>query len=95
MKRYCIALIAFGLIGGCVATAPTPLEADNPASPSAPEASVRLPHNPLAVDNLTRKTRQILAKSAEHQQTDENGPPSGGQRGQQLQIMPGMNMPQE
>jgi hypothetical protein len=95
MKRYCKAIIAFGLIGGCATAARTPLEADNPANPSAPEASVRLPHNALAVDDLTRKTRQILAKSAEQQQTDQSGPPSSDQRGQQLQIMPDMKMPQE
>jgi hypothetical protein len=95
MKRYCIALVAFSLTGGCATTAPTALEADNPANPSAPEASVRLAHNPLAIDDLTRKTRQILAKSAEHQQADQSGPPSSDQRGQQLQLMPDMKMPQE
>lgn len=95
MKPYSVALIAFGLLGGCATTSRPSMTGDNPASPSAPEAIARPLHNALAVDNLTRKTRQIFAQSAKQQQGDQSAPASSEQQGQQMQNMPGMNMPQE
>jgi hypothetical protein len=72
------------------------MTADNPASPSAPEATVRPLRNALGVDDLTRKSRQILAQAAKQQQQwDQSGPVSGDQQGQQMQNMPGMQMPQQ
>jgi hypothetical protein len=82
MNRYSILLIVLSLLAGCATAPPPPLTADNPASPSAPEATVRPLRNALGVDDLTRKSRQILAQVAE-------------QQGQQMQNMPGMQMPQQ
>jgi hypothetical protein len=91
MNRYSIRLIALGLLTGCATAPPPPLKADNPASPSAPEATVRPFRNALGVDDLTKKNRQILAQAAKQQQEwDQSGPVSGGQ---QMQNMPGMQMP--
>jgi hypothetical protein len=88
---------------------PPPLTADNPASPSAPEATVRPFRNALGVDDLTKKNRQILAQAAKLQQKwDQSGPVSGDQQmprqqasptptpqPHQMDQMPGMKMPQE
>ena len=91
MNRYSIPLIAFLLIG--CATAPPPLlTADDPASPSAPEATVRTLRNALGADDLTKKTRQIFAQAAKDQQ--QASPTPTPQQGQMDQ-MPGMNMPKE
>jgi hypothetical protein len=91
MNRYSIPLIAFLLIG--CATAPPPLlTADDPASPSAPEATVRTLRNALRADDLTKKTRQIFAQAAKDQQ--QASPTPTPQQGQMDQ-MPGMNMPKE
>jgi hypothetical protein len=96
MNRYSILLVALGLLAGCATAPPPPLTADNPANPSAPEAAVRPLRNALAVDDLTKKSRQILAQAAKQQQQwDRSGPVSGGQQGQQMQNMPGMQMPQQ
>jgi hypothetical protein len=76
MNRYSIAIVALGLLAGC-ATAPTPpLTADNPANPSAPEATIRPLRNALGVDDLTKKSHQILAQAAKQQQQqwDQSGP---------------------
>jgi hypothetical protein len=89
-------LIALGLLTGCATAPPPPLTADNPASPSAPEATVRPFRNALGVDGLTKKSRRILAQAAKQQQQwDQTGPVSGDQQGQQMQNMPGMQMPQQ
>ena len=96
MNRYSILLIALGLLAGCATAPPPPLTADNPASPSAPEATVRPLRNALGVDDLTKKSRQILAQAAKQQQQwDQSGPVSGDQQGQQMENMPGMQMPQQ
>jgi hypothetical protein len=96
MNRYSILLVALGLLEGCATAPPPPLTADNPASPSAPEATVRPLRNALGVDDLTRKSRQILAQAAKQQQEwDQGGPVSGGQQGQQMQNMRGMQMPRQ
>jgi hypothetical protein len=92
MSRCSIPLIAVGLLAGCAATPPPPLTADNPASPSAPEATVRPLHNALGADDLTKKTRQIFAQAAKPQQPA--APTPTAQPGQMDQ-MPGMNMPKE
>jgi hypothetical protein len=90
MERFSTSLLAFGLLAGCAAAPPPPMTADNPANPSAPEATVRPVHNTLGTDSLTRKTRQILAQSAkEQQQWDQGGPASGEQREQEMKNLPG------
>jgi hypothetical protein len=88
MNRYSL-LVALSLLAGCATAPPPPLTADDPASPSAPEATVRPRRNALGVDNLTKKSRQIFAQAAKQQQQwDQSGPVSGGQQGQQMQNMP-------
>jgi hypothetical protein len=96
MDRYSILLVALSLLAGCATAPPPPLTADNPASPSAPEATLRPFRDALGVDDLTKKSRQTLAQAAKQQQQwDQSGPVSGDQQGQQMQNMPGMQMPQE
>ena len=96
MNRYSILLVALGLLVGCATAPPPPLTADNPASPSAPEATVRPLRNALGVDDLTKKSRQILAQAAKQQQQwDQSGPVSGGKQDQQMDNMPGMQMPRQ
>src|SRR6266576_5893315 len=51
MNRYSILLVALGLLAGCATAPPPPLKADNPASPSAPEATVRPLRNALGSDD--------------------------------------------
>ena len=92
MNRYSILLVALGLLVGCATAPPPPLTADDPASPSAPEATVRPLRNALGADDLTKKTRQIFAQAAKEQQ--QASPTPTPQQGQMDQ-MPGMNMPQE
>jgi hypothetical protein len=90
MNRYALPLVALLLLGGCV-TAPAPqLTADNPASPSAPEATARPLRNALGVDNLTKKTRQIFVRADKQQ--DQPSPTPTPQL-QQMDQMPGMKMP--
>ena len=91
MNRYSITFVAF-LFAGCATAPPPPLTADDPASPSAPEATVRPLRNALGADDLTKKTRQIFAQAAKDQQ--QASPTPTPQQGQMDQ-MPGMNMPQE
>src|ERR1700682_1522550 len=96
MNRYSILLIALGFLAGCATAPPPPLTADNPASPSAPEATVRPFRNALGIDDLTKKNRQILAQAAKQQQEwDQSGPVSGDQQGQQMQNLPEMQKPQQ
>ena len=96
MNRYSILLVALGLLAGCATAPPPPLTADDPANPSAPEAAVRPLRNALGVDDLTKKSRQILAQAAkEQQQWDQSGAASGDQQDQGTQNMPGMQMPQQ
>jgi len=96
MNRYSIPLVALGLLAGCATAPPPPLTADDPANPSAPEAAVRSLRNALGVDDLTKKSRQILAQAAkEQQQWDKSGAASGDQQDQGTQNMPGMQMPQQ
>jgi hypothetical protein len=91
LNRYSITLIALGLLTGCTTAPPPPLTADNPASPSAPEAPVRATPNALGPDGLTKKTHQILAQAAkERQQSDQSGPDADDQKGQQMKIMPNL-----
>jgi hypothetical protein len=95
MNRYSIPLIALGLLAGCATAPPPPLRADDPANPSAPEATIRPLRDALRVDDLTKRSRQILVQAAKQQQQwDQSGPDSGDQQGQQMQNMPGMQMPQ-
>jgi hypothetical protein len=79
MNRYSIPLVGLSFLVGCT-TAPTPpLRADNPANPSAREGTIRPLRNALGIDDLTKKSRQILAQAAKQQrQWDQNGPVSGG-----------------
>jgi hypothetical protein len=96
MNRYFIPLVALGLLAGCATAPPPPLAAGDPANPSAPEAAARPMRNALGVDDLTKKSREILAQAAKQQeQSDQSGPVSGDHQGQQMQNMPGMQTPQE
>jgi hypothetical protein len=90
MNRYSLPLVALGLLAGCVTVPQPPLTADNPASPSAPEAAVRPLRNALAADDLTKKTRQVFAQ-ADKQQDQPSPSPTPQQ--QQMDQMPGMKMP--
>lgn len=90
MNRYSISLVALGLLGGCVTVPPPSLTADNPASPSAPEAGVQPIHNALAADDLTKKTREILAQAGK-QQNQPSSTPIPEQH--QMDQMSGMKMP--
>jgi hypothetical protein len=93
MNRYSVLLVAFGLFVGCATAPPLPLTADNPASPSAPEATIRPLRNALGADDLTTKTRQIFAQAAKQQQQEASPTPTPQQG--QMDQMPGMNMPKE
>jgi hypothetical protein len=67
MNSYSALLVAFGLLAGC-ATAPLPLlTADDPANPSTPETTLRPHPDALGVDDLTKKTRRLLAQTATEQ----------------------------
>ena len=90
MNRYSLALVALGLLAGCVTAPLPPLSADSPASPSAPEAIEPPLHNALALDDLTRKTRRIFAQA--DKQPDQPSPTPMPQQ-QQMDQMPGMKMP--
>ena len=90
MNRCSIPLIAMGVLAGCATAPPPPLAADNPASPSAPEAVEHPLRNPLAADDLTKKTRQIFAQ-ADKQQEQPSPAPSPQQ--QQMDQIPGVKMP--
>jgi hypothetical protein len=89
MNRYSVPLIAF-LFAGCVSAPPPPLTADNPANPSAPEAAIRPLRNALGADDLTKKSRQILAQATREQPSPTPTPQPG-----QMDQMPGMNMLKE
>jgi hypothetical protein len=91
MNRFSILAVALGLLLGCATAPPPPLTADNPASPSAPEATIRPLRNALGTDDLTTKTRQIFAQAAQQQQASPTPTPEQGRMDQ----MPGMNMPKE
>jgi hypothetical protein len=90
MNRSSIPFIAVGLLTGCAAAPPPPLAADNPASPSAPEAIEHSLGNPLADDDLTKKTHEIFAQAGKQQ--DQVSPTPKPQQ-QQMGQMPGMKMP--
>jgi hypothetical protein len=89
MNRYSVPLIAF-LFAGCASAPPPPLTADNPANPSAPEAAIRPLRNALGADDLTKKSRQILAQATREQPSPTPTPQPG-----QMDQMPGMNMLKE
>jgi hypothetical protein len=90
MNRCSIPLIAVGILAGCTTAPPPPLAADNPASPSAPEAIEYPVRNALAADDLTKKTRQIFARADKQQ---EQPSPTPGLQQQRMDQMPGMKMP--
>ena len=88
--KYFIPFVALGLLGGCV-TVPSPsLTADNPASPSASEAGGQPLHNSLAANDLTRKTRELLAQAGKSPDQPSSTPIP---EPQQMDQMPGMKMP--
>ena len=88
MNRCSIPLIAVGVLAGCATAPPPRLATDNPASPSAPEAIEHPLRNPLAADDLTKKTREILAQAGEQQPAPTPLPEQ-----HQMDQMPGMKMP--
>jgi len=78
-----------GLLVGCVTAPPPSLSADNPASPSAPEAGCQRLHKALAADDLTRKTRELLTPAGEPQDQPSSAPIP---EEQQMDQMSGMKM---
>src|SRR5262249_46287044 len=88
MNGYSIPLVAFGLLTGCVTVPPPPLTADHPESPSAPQGAVHPLGNALAADDLTKKTREILAQTGE-----QHPSPTPIPEQRQMDQMPGMKMP--
>jgi hypothetical protein len=86
MNRFSIPLIAASVFAGCATAPAPPLGADNPASPSAPQAIEHPFRDALAADDLTKKTRQIFAQAEQPSST-----PTSQQ--QQMDQMPGMKMP--
>jgi hypothetical protein len=90
MNRCSIPLIAVGVLAGCATAPPPPLAADNPASPSAPEAIEHPLRNALAADDLTKKTREISAQAGKQQ---DQVPPTPKPQQQQMDQIPGMKMP--
>ena len=90
MNRSSVSLIAVSVLAGCATAPPPQLTADNPASPSAPEAIEHPLPNAVAADNLTKRTRQIFAQ-ADKQQDQPSLAPTPQQ--QQMDQMPGMKMP--
>ena len=89
MNRYCIPLVAFGLLTGCVTVPSPPLTADHPASPSGAQAAVHPLGNALAADHLTKKTREILAQAGKQQ---EQPSPTPIPEQHQIDQIPGMKM---
>jgi hypothetical protein len=69
---------------------PPPLTADDPASPSAPQAAVHPLRNALAADDLTKKTREIFAQAGKQQ--DQPSPTLVPEQ-HQIDQMPGVKMP--
>jgi len=90
MNRFTILLVVLGFLAGCASVPPPSLTADNPASPSAPEATVPPPRNTLLLDNLTKKTREIFAQTGKAQEQPSPTPVQGQE---QMNQMPGMKMP--
>jgi hypothetical protein len=90
MNRYSLPLIALSFLAACATAPPPPLTANNPASPTAAEATVGPLRNALAADDLTKKTRKILAQAGK--QEDQPSPTPTAQQ-QQMDQMPGMKMP--
>jgi hypothetical protein len=90
MNRYSLVLVALSFLAGCATAPPPPLTADNPASPTAAEATVRPIRNALAADDLTKKTRQILSQAGK---PEDQPSPTPTQQQQQMDQMPGMKMP--
>jgi hypothetical protein len=87
--KYSIPLVALGLLGGCVTAPPPSFSANDPASPSAPEAGGQPLHSPLAADELTRKTRQLLTQAGKPQDQPSSVPIP---EEQQMDQMSGMKM---
>jgi hypothetical protein len=88
MTRSILIAIALGLLAGCAINDFPPLTADNPASPSAPEAVGHPVRFSLGTDSATQRTRQLIAARA---QQDSSVQP---QQQQKDKTMPGMeNMP--
>ena len=90
MNQSYTLLIAVSILVGCTTIPTPPLTADNPASPSAPEAVERPLRNALAADDLTKKTREIFAQS-QNQQGQPSPTPTP--QNQPMNQMPGMKMP--
>jgi len=70
MNRCSIPLIAVGVLAGCATAPQPPLGADNPASPSAPEAIEHLLRNSLAADDVTKKTLPALCSGRQPTRAD-------------------------
>jgi uncharacterized lipoprotein YajG len=72
MNRISKTLIAVSILAGCAMAPQPPLNADNPASPYAPEAIEHNLRKSLAADDLTKRTHQLLARA--NKQQDQPSP---------------------
>jgi hypothetical protein len=95
MNRYSASLLALGLLAGCATAPPPPLTLEDPANPSASEIPARPLRNALGADDLTRKSRQILAQAAKEQQQWDQSGPGTGEPGEPKKDLSAMQMPQE
>jgi len=89
IERFFTSLLALSFLAGCAAAPPPPMTANNPANPSAPEASIRPLHNALGTDSLTRKSHQILAQSGKERQQSDPGGLAGDQKQPEIKNLPG------
>lgn len=90
MNHYSILIVTFGFVAGCASESPPALTAENPASPSAPEAASGPLRYALMPDNLTKKTRELFAQ-ARKQEEQPSPTPAQGENG--MGQMPGMKTP--
>jgi hypothetical protein len=87
MNRTLLALLVANILTACTTVPVPPLTTDNPGDPSAPVAVEQPFRNPLAADDLTKKTGQIFAQTGKWGEQ-----PSSTPQRQDSSQMPGMNM---
>ena len=87
MNHYAILIVTFGFVAACASEPPPALTPENPASPSAPEASSRPLRYALMPDNLTKKTRELFANADKREEHPSPTPAQGENR---MGQMPGI-----
>ena len=90
MNHCSILIVAFGFVAACASEPPPALTPENPASPSAPEATSRPLGYALMPDNLTKKTRELFTNESKYEEQPSPTPAEGGNG---MGQMPGMKMP--